>query len=240
MNLLLNKFFVATFLWMALILFPGSSRGIVINAVFDAGLTAADRAIINDAILEWTRLFKFSRHTLTIEFVINNTLTELGSTGGWDFTNGLPTSPTVTINYNAHNWTLGAPAANRDDALDTLKHEVGHALGFTVIGANFAAHVLTLGGNRFFDLDQDGMFNALNDFDLIDDPLAGTHAPAGSGDLMQPSTPQGQRNHPTMRHARVLALAYGYSVPEPSAILLVGTGLVIVFAFGRRKRESLG
>lgn len=222
-----------------LALVPGSAFALLtINPIYNT-FDAAKRAVIDDAIQEWAVLFcNPANFSIDIEFVTNNTMADLGLTSGWDFNaQGRPTSPTVAIRTDAHNWTLGAPAAGMDDALDTLKHEIGHALGFTVFGANFAANTLTVAGNRFYDLNHNGIFDG-TDFDLIDDANLGTHAPAGSGNLMQPETPQGVRNHPNAKHADVLRDAYGY-VPEPSSAILLAAGLfALAGAAGRRRRTN--
>jgi len=201
-----------------------------------ATFNAADRSIIDEAIREWEVLLPCTDgHAITVTFVCDNNLGDLGETSNWvTDAQGRPTSATVTIDNDAHNWTLGPPAAGRDDALDTLKHEVGHAIGFTVILDNFANHVRTVSGNRFFDMNGNGAFDN-DDFDLTDDPADGTHAPADSGDLMQPTTPKGQRHHPTLDHARVLGRAFGYTViPEPATLCLLGLGALA--ALRRRRR----
>jgi PEP-CTERM motif len=98
--------------------------------------------------------------------------------------------------------------------------------------------VITVDGNRFYDLNHNELLDA-GDFDLIDDPEEGTHAPADSGDLMQPSNPQGQRNHPTLDHAQVLGDAYGYEVvPEPSTMLLVATGIAGMLRCRSRRHRT--
>jgi hypothetical protein len=212
---------------------------LIINVNTDGSFTPAQLAVINQARMDWLALLTFNGgdHTIRMNFSTNNTMADLGVTSGWmTDANGRVTSVNVAINTNAHNWTLGAPAPNMDDALDTVRHEMCHALGWTVGLANFNANVLTISGNRFYDLNRDGMFTAADDFDLIDDPAQGTHAPAGSGDLMQPSTPQGTRNAPTMRHAQVLAHAFGFRVvPAPAALGAFCAGLLLL---GRRRRAA--
>ena len=212
---------------------PMPAEALVIMAMYDAGFNAADKLVIDDAIAEWEARFSRSNHKITVNFVIDNNLGDLGLTHGWNpDANGIPTNPTVTIDYNDHNWTLGAPAAGMNDALDTLKHEVGHAIGWTVLLPRFNANVLTIMGNRFYDLNMNGAFDP-GDFDLDDG--GGTHAVPGSGDLMAPTTPLGQRHHPTHLHALVLQKAFGY-VPEPATLLLMLGGLL---GFGRFVRRPL-
>jgi hypothetical protein len=217
---------------------PAAYAALIISINTDGSFTPAQIAVINQARDDWLALLTFNGgdHTIRINLSTNNTLTDDAVTNGWVFNAaGRVTAANVAINTAAHNWTLGAPAAGTEDALDTLRHEFCHALGWSVACPNFAANVVTVAGNRFYDLNRNGTFEAAGDFDLIDDPAQGTHAPANSGDLMQPDTPQGVRNAPTVRHAQVLAHAYGFRlVPGPSAILLFA-GLVIR---SRRRRSA--
>lgn len=211
---------------------PGTAAALTVTANF-TGFTNAQKDVINAAIAQWKA--RLDGHAITINFSVDNTMSELGSTGGWvTDASGRPTSVNVKIKASAHNWTTGAPVAGQDDAMDSVMHEIGHGIGFTVLLAKFSANVKTVAGNRFYDLNHNGTFEAADDFDLIDDATQGTHAPAGSGDLLQPSTPQGQRHFPTDRHAKVLSDAYGYTVvPEPSSVLLLAGG-VPVLAMVRR------
>lgn len=176
-----------------------------------SGFTSAQEDVINAAIEQWQGLF--NGHDITVNFSVDNSLDVLASTGGWvPDAQGRPTSANIAVRENIHNWTTGAPMAGIDDALDTVMHELGHAIGWTVNLPNFNANVRTVGENRFYDLNSDGVFSAAADFDLIDDPEEGTHAPSGSGDLMQPETPAGQRNYPNFRHAAVLVDAFDYDI----------------------------
>jgi hypothetical protein len=215
---------------------PLANAALIINVNNDGSFTAAQLAVVEQARQDWLALLTFNGadHTIRINLTTDNSLTELGSTSDWTVDgNGRVTDVDVAINTAAHNWTLGPPAANADDALDTLRHEFCHALGWTVLVPNFNANVLTISGNRFYDLTRDGTFDP-GDFDLIDDPNMGTHAPAGSGDLMQPTTPQGDRNAPTLHHAQVLAHAYGFRVvPAPSAAFVLGA-----LFLGKRRRRA--
>ena len=223
-----------------LVLSRPADAALIISINF-TGYDANMQAVVNQAVTDLTSLLTVNGadRTIKISFLIDNNLGDLGLTSGWSWTGpGIAaqvTSSTVTIDGDAHNWTLGAPMAGIDDALDTVRHELLHAVGFTALGANFAGHVITVAGDRFFDTDHDSMLNA-GDFDLIDDAGAGTHAPAGSGDLMQPSTPQGTRNDITMLHAQVLAHTYAWRViPAPSALVVLLAGVVTV---RRRRRRA--
>lgn len=199
--------------------------------------TQPQKDVINQAKADWLALLTFNGgdHTIRINLSVNNMLGELANTNGWvTDMNGRVTSVNIVVNVTANNWTLGAPAAMMDDALDTMRHEFCHAIGWTVNCASFNANVTTVMGNRFYDRDGSGTFNT-GDFDLIDARTSGTHAPAGSGDLMAPTTPQGVRNAPTVAHAQVLAHAFGFRlVPGPSTLAALG---LVMFA-GRRRRRA--
>ena len=87
---------------------------------------------------------------------------------------------TIHVNTAGYNWTMGDPAGGQIDAMRGMMHEIAHAIGWTVALDRYAANVVSVGGNRFYDLDHDGAFRADTDFDLIDVRWQGTHAPDGS------------------------------------------------------------
>lgn len=216
---------------LGLIFLSGLANALLIKTAYSSDFSDNEKACIADAVKEWADLLPCSDgFQTTITFACDNSLTALGLTSNWALTNGRPTSAQVTIKNNAHNWTLGNPISGMDDALDTLKHEVGHALGFTVLIPAFANHVITVAGNRFYDVGGDEVFNN-SDMDLVDDPSDGTHTPTG---LMAPSTPAGIRNHPTSELAYILHDAYGYCIPEPMTLSLLALGGLLL----RRRRKS--
>lgn len=188
---------------------PAWSIDFVLNMT---GLTADQESVVRRAAQQW-QLLVGGREQVTLNISVDNTLGPLAVTNTWGLTaGGLPSSANIVIRENAHSWTLGSPVAGAlDDALDTMTHEIGHAIGFAR-GAfpRLAAQInTTAGGQRYYDVDRNGSFSAAADFALgpVDD---GTHAPAGSGDLMAPSTPAGQRHTPNLRHAAVLTDAFGF------------------------------
>ena len=177
------------------------------------GFSATQQQVIQRAAQQW-ELLVGGTDQIALNITADNTIAPLASTSGWALgANGRPTAVNISIRENAHSWTLGAPVAGIDDALDTMTHEIGHAIGFAA-GAfpNFQANVqTTAGGQRYYDVDRNGSFAAAIDFAL--GPVgAGTHTPVSSGDLMAPSTPAGNRNTPNLRHAAVLTDALAYDV----------------------------
>lgn len=209
-----NKYLSITTAIILLFFSISSARvgyAITVNPTF-TGFDANQQDVLNAAITRWTTMI--GAGTNNINFIADNTIGPLAETSGFG-TNaqGQPSSATIRIRENAHNWTTGAPIANgNDDALDTVMHEVGHAIGWSVLYNNFASNVQTVSGNRFYDLNGNGTFNGAADFNLIDAAASGTHASANSGDLMQPTTPAGQRHYPTLQHAGVLTDAFDYGV----------------------------
>jgi hypothetical protein len=212
---------------------------LMINVNPDSSFNTLQGAVIFRAKTDWLSLLTFNGpgdHTIRINITTDNSLTQLATTTNWETDpDGRVISVDVAIKTAAHNWTQGPPAEDMHDALNTLRHEFAHAIGFSTNLPLFNANVLTIGGNRFYDLMRNGMYDAGGDFDLIDDANMGTHAPANSGDLMQPDTPMGTRLAPTMQHAAVLAHAYGYRVipAPPTAALIVFASLLVR---GRRRR----
>lgn len=177
------------------------------------GFTATQQAVIEQAARQWEVLIG-GNDQLTLNFSVNNSISALAeTTAGTQQANGRPSSANIVVRESAYNWTTGAPAGGTAiDAVRGMAHEIGHALGFAATALpNFAAHVVTTGGQRYYDVDHSGTFSAAVDF-ALGPPADGTHAPDASGDLMQPVAPQGLRYVPTLRHAAVLTDAFGYGV----------------------------
>ncbi|MGB3513543.1 MAG: nidogen-like domain-containing protein [Microcoleaceae cyanobacterium] len=195
---------------LGLSVLPNRANALNIVPTF-TGFTQTQVDVIEAAANQWSGLF--DGHTISIDFQVNNTIAALAETSGWTTdAQGRPTSADIKVRESAYNWTTDAPAAGQIDALRGMMHEIGHAIGWTVGLQNFAANVTTVSGNRFYDLNSNGSFEGAVDFDLLDDPSGGTHAPSNSGDLMQPSPPLGQRFFPTYDHAAVLIDAFDYSI----------------------------
>lgn len=210
-----------------------SSQSVALLVIPDYGSTfsSTEKSVILEAIKEWADLLPCKDgFKTTISFYCDNDLGSLGETSNWVIgEDGYPTSSKITVDNDALNWTTGEPATGKYDAAYVLKHEIAHALGWTVGIPAFNDNVKIVEGNRFYDMNNDGVYND-NDFDLNDDATQGTHS-AATGDLMYYLAALGERRHPTRHHAEVLADAYGYCVPEPASILMLlclgfGTGLV--------------
>jgi hypothetical protein len=185
------------------------SRAITIRPTYD-GFDAAQEDVIQAAINRWVTMV--GGHTVDISFAATSDVW-LATTSDWTTDRrGRPTNAAIHVNPAEYTWTMGDPADGRYDAMRGMMHEIAHAIGWTVALDNFAAHVTRVAGDRFYDLDHDGAYRADTDFDLVDASWEGTHAPDGSGDLMQPYAPAGVRLYPTYQHAGVLTDAFGYSV----------------------------
>lgn len=184
-------------------------HAITIHPRYD-GFDAAQEDVIQAAINRWVTMV--GGHAIDIAFTATSDVW-LATTSDWTTDDrGRPTSAAINVKPAEYSWTTGEPADGQYDAMRGMMHEIAHAIGWTVALENFAAHVTRTGGNRFYDLDHDGLYRADTDFDLVDASWQGTHAPDGSGDLMQPYAPAGVRLYPTYRHAGVLTDAFGYSV----------------------------
>ncbi|HPC95334.1 MAG TPA: nidogen-like domain-containing protein [Sedimentisphaerales bacterium] len=184
-------------------------RAITINATFD-GFDATQQDVVQAAINRWVTMV--GGHAIDILFTTSTDVL-LATTSGWVTDEmGRPVRATIHVNTSEYNWTTRDPAGGQIDAMRGMMHEIAHAIGWTVALDRYAANVISVGGNRFYDLDHDGAFRADTDFDLIDVSWQGTHAPEGSGDLMQPYAPRGVRLYPSYQHAGVLTDAFDYSV----------------------------
>ncbi len=182
---------------------------ITINPTF-SGFDATQEDVIQAAINRWITMV--GGHEIDIGFTATSDVL-LASTSDWVADNqGRPASAAISVNAAEYDWTTGDPAEGQIDAMRGMMHEIAHAVGWTVALDSFASNVARAGANRFYDLDHDGAYNAGTDFDLTDSAWEGTHAPDGSGDLMQPYAPVGARLYPTYQHAGVLTDAFDYSV----------------------------
>lgn len=191
-----------------------TAQAINITPTF-TGFDANQQLVIEDAIIYWTTMV--GGHDISIDFISDGSV-GLATTNNWTTNaDGSPVSADIRVNTGtgAYNWTTGAPASGQIDAMSGMMHEVNHAVGWTTGLADFGTNVTTVGGNRFYDLNHNGTFEGGVDFSLNNPALdgsSGTHAPIGSGDLMQPYALQSVRLFPTYQHAGVLTDAFGYDV----------------------------
>lgn len=245
------KFTIWTISIIALL--PTTSFGLLIQADYGNITDPNEKAVIDEAVMEWRSLLpcKDGLKTL-IHFTCDNNL-QNGTLGFTDpnyvtDSKGVPLESWITIDNDAHNWTTGPADTNPNvwDAAQTLKHEIAHAIGFTVNLDRFKKNIVTLGANRFYDLNHNGIFDS-SDYDLIDltSGKEGTHSYDGSYDLMERFLPGGERRTPTLKMARVLSDAYGYclvpELPTPfdNSAMLLGLTAGLLLALRNRNYETM-
>jgi hypothetical protein len=224
-----------------------SAEMITVTPKFTDDPTATQKALVADAIMEWTScLFSPQAVNLTLNF----TFTDLGKNSGGQTTNlmadgnGNPMSADIKINTNAvmyYGFDLPVPA-DQYDALTAIKHEIGHALGFA--GGTVASG---LGYKKWNDqLTTDG-FNVIFDKNGLNIMMAGpdnaggrSHLdPLGSlGDLMIPAARMGMRTAPSARDFMMLNKAFGFYqlCPEPSTLALASIGSLGLVVMLRSRR----
>jgi hypothetical protein len=206
--------------------------------------TAPLKALVDDAIKEWTdRLCK--PITIFIDFQFGGTAS-LGVTKDFEEDSALHLPLSATIYMNSGNdlsWNLAGPVDGKYDALTVLKHEIGHAIGFTSNYSKFKDKVryTDSNGNGTYDNGEDKWFEAdgvngkgVGDYDLYDSRQ--THL-ATAGDLMYPFLDKNKRFHPSETDLKILHEAFEYPihpVPEPSTLLLLATGLAGALAVRRK------
>ena len=149
------------FVLLILLLPPMALRcqDLAINATFNANITAAQQAVIQQAINEWhaiieTRGINPTNFPVTFQ---NGPLNVLGVSNPTVAATGEMVSSVITFdNDGSTNWfidpTPGNPAddnipAGSFDYLSVARHEIGHALGITA--NNNSAHQGFVNGNTF-------------------------------------------------------------------------------------------
>lgn len=234
----LYKCFLMAALAFACALGPASALNIQPNY---GAFQGDELKVLQDAVKEWADLLPCTDgKTIPVSFVCDINLSILGSTNTIFDQNGNVVSATVTLDNDGLYWTLTDPAnwpAGHEDDVDALlvaKHEVGHAIGF-IDGGKFMNKVKVVNGNRFYDMNGDGVYND-NDFDLEDTPTGWEGHAASSSALMNGGMPPATRKHPSMHEAQVLGDAYGYCVtPEPGSLLTLMCGCVGIVGLKRRR-----
>jgi hypothetical protein len=227
----------------------GSARGFTITPTFydGAGQTwnATEEAVVNAAIESWTSRLSIPGAVqdipINFEFIHGNG--ELAYWSGEPLTLPTGTNPTtaginhlVAINVDLMDtslpyymsFTLGDVAQNNWDALSVLRHELGHALGFTTLYTDgngqgvWQKHVTVSGGVATFDA---GGLNL-----VLDGPTNESHVSSvgeGASDLMSSFLPNGVRKDVSAADVAALSLAYGFAaVPEPGTVGVLGLGVV--------------
>jgi hypothetical protein len=225
-------------------LVPQPAIGVNIDVIIDPAFSPQERVVINEAVRQWTAV-SYGGYVQHVEVVKDNGISDrtngraLGETTNivFDPDTGRPVQATILVDAQELNWTLGKPDPQAYDALTLVNHELGHALGFTVQGDGFFTNVINPDAPVF---DVNGNLTP----DCCDLPLVmgrgvdnvPTHAAPGTGNLMEPEIPFGQRREPLTIDGQIIAKAYtGISYPEPSTISLFTTGVVILIVAAAMK-----
>jgi hypothetical protein len=222
----------AVLLTAAFALGPRYAAGVVIETELDPTLGSNEEEVIRNGTKSWTNQFANGGHHVQVKFEVDNRLFEdrglLASTHDFQFDmEGRPTSVTITVDRDSLVWVpVGPPNPGGFDALDTVGHEIGHALGFTTESDTFNDSLGFKGiGDRYLDLNNNGVFDGRGDLDLLDVGGHGTHEGpfVSSGGVFGAESGFGERALPSQRDAAVLDTIYGYGlrIPEPPTIWLL-------------------
>lgn len=149
--------------------------------------------------------------------------------------------------FNAANdWYFGSDASGlqpgRPDFLTTATHEIGHILGFGEADS-WLAQIDAEG--RFVGPTSIAAYGAPVSLDQFESHWAegtmSTYAGMAQEALMDPSTPRGERQLPTLLdYAGFADIGWQVSaVPEPGTALLLGPGALLVVGLARRRQRSL-
>jgi hypothetical protein len=198
----------------------------------------AEQALVTRAISDWsvvTANTAPAQH-MNVNFIHVNA-PGAAYLGQWQFGGVIPTafpySPglvhTVYVNTayaDLMSFAADAPAADRYDFLTIIRHELGHALGFT------DRLYLDNGVDRWASHISGSTFDPGG----LDVPLRadGTHVDL-PGDLMYYQLSKGVRKDISSTDIAMLSLAYGYvTVPEPASVAMLGVAAVILLQRRRR------
>jgi hypothetical protein len=215
-----------------------------------------EKAVVQAAISSWTSRLEIptgpQNINIAFEFIHGN-----GELAQWTGspvstpTGSLPTTPGVdhVIDINADlmdpglpNYTLftlgDLPFANWD-ALTAVRHEIGHALGFTTLytdanGQSVWMKHVTIGSGGTATFDAGGLDLSLDGSGNV---VHFNHTGDISADLMSSFLPNGTRKDVSTADVQALALAYGYvAVPEPGTAAILAAG--VTAALMRRRRGA--
>ena len=124
------------------------------------------------------------------------------------------------------------PDPNLYDALTIFRHELGHGLGIDDWYADFSGKLTTAPDPNYRTYTG-------SDFSVLFTGSAqGTHIADANypGDLMLPTLGTGVRKDISQIDLRILSDAFGYTVPEPATLLLIGVGSAGLLAARRRRK----
>lgn len=206
-----------------------------------------DVEVLKAAVKEWSdRLPCTDGKTIPITFSCDTSQTIPGLADVLFDANGDVERATVTLDNDALRFSLIEPGDweakywHLIDALTVAKHEIGHAIGFLhEPTSKFMKKVKVINGNRFYDMNSNGVYDAGIDFDLSDVVNWQGHA-ADEKYVMFAAFGTQERIHESRAEAAVLADAYGYClapVPEPGSLLALAGGLVSLAGMALRRRR---
>ena len=211
-----------------------SAGPVTIHVHFAGNPTQLQKDLFDEAVSEWTDFLRSPTFDPDVVVEITVTFKNLGTHKGGDTTghtadsSGLPTGANIEINTNpiVYYGASDQVPANKFDALTSMKHELGHALGFSTTFDLWNDQVPP--GTRIFDP------HGLNVTMAGTGPAGRSHLSdtAEPGDLMDLTTPPGERRTPSTLDFKMLSVAFGYQVvPEPSSLTLASVATLGLLAY---------